>query len=109
MKDGKDINVIKDLKIVEWLKSQLLTTVARLFENLAKGVDSDRVELLDILSEITLLNYLLGKRLGFSYETIDKKVEENIKLSLVDEHTIEKWYGDLSQLQKHLNTIHRQE
>lgn len=109
MKDGKDINLVKDLRTTEWLKSQLLTTVARLFENLAKGVDNDRVELLDTLSNIILLNYVLGRRLGFNYETIDKKVEENIKLSLSDEHTIEKWYGDLSQLQKHLNTMHRQE
>lgn len=109
MKENKDINVIKDLKIVEWLKCELLSAVAHMFEIMSKGINSGREDLLDILANIILLSYLLGKRLGFSYEIIDSKIEDHIKLSLADDHTIEKWYGDLGELQKHLNIKNRQE
>lgn len=109
MSEEKDINVIKDLKIVEWLKCELLSAVAQLFEFLTIGDNSNREEVLDMMSNIVLLSYLLGKRLGFSYETIESKVNDHIKLSLANDHTIEKWYGDLGELQKYLNIKFRQE
>ena len=109
MKEEKDINVIKDLKIVEWLKCELLSAVAHLFQVLTKGINSGREELLDILSNIILVSYLLGKRLGFNYEAMDLKIEDHIKLSLAEDHTIERWYGDLGELKEHLNINNRQE
>ncbi len=109
MSEDKDVNVIKDLKIIEWLKCEMLSAIAQLFETLNKGDNSNREEVLDIIANMVLLSYLLGKRLGFSYESIDSKLKDHIKLSLANDHTIEQWYGDLGELQKHLNTIDRQE
>lgn len=101
-KDDK-IDITKNIKVIEWLKSELLTAVASLFELLIKGIKNSQEALLDVLANIILVTYLLGKRLGFSFEIIDSKIENKIKLGIIEEHKIEKWYGDLSRLREYLN------
>lgn len=104
MRDGKDIDIMKNVKVVEWLKCELLSSVASLFQLLQSGIKNAKDDMLDLISNIILLAYLLGKRLGLSYESIDLKVEDKIKLGLIEEHQVEKWYGDLSELHEYFNT-----
>ncbi|RKD32083.1 MazG-like family protein [Thermohalobacter berrensis] len=99
--NDKNVNITKNIRVIEWLKSELLTAVASLFELLVKGVKNSQDALLDVLANIILVTYLLGKRLGISFDTIDSKVESKIKLGVVEEHNIERWYGDLSKLLDH--------
>lgn len=101
--ENKDIDIIKNMRTVEWLKAQLLNTVANLYSTLAHGEENTRENLEDSISNVVLESLLLGKRLGLSYENIDKALEENIKINLIEEHKIERWYGDLSLLLEHLN------
>lgn len=96
--NDKNIDITKNIKVIEWLKSELLTAIASLFDILVKGVHNSQEAILDILANIILVTYLLGKRLGLSFESIDAKVESKAKLGLVEDHKIEKWYGDLSKL-----------
>ncbi|WP_416199004.1 MAG: MazG-like family protein [Sporanaerobacter sp.] len=107
MRDGKDIDIMKNVKVVEWLKCELLSSVASLFQLLQSGIKNAKDDMLDLISNIILLAYLLGKRLGLSYESIDLKVEDKIKLGLIEEHQVEKWYGDLSELHEYYNTNRR--
>ncbi|WP_313755887.1 MazG-like family protein [Tissierella sp.] len=95
---NKDIDIIKNMKTVEWLKAQLLNTVANLYSTLADGEESTKENLEDIISNLILESLLLGKRLGLDYENIESALRDNIKLNLIEEHKIEKWYGDLSIL-----------
>lgn len=95
---NKDIDIIKNMKTVEWLKAQLLNTVANLYTTLANGEENTRENLEDIISNLILESLLLGKRLGLSYESIESALRDNIKLNLIEEHKIERWYGDLSIL-----------
>jgi len=100
----KEIDITRNIKMIEWLKSELLTVVANLFMVLVNGVKEEVHESVgEILSNIILISYLLGKRLGLSYNAIEMKIENKIKLGLVENHDIEKYYGDLSELVKHLN------
>ena len=94
----KDVNITKNIKVIEWLKSELLTTVASLFEALVNRSKTTQEAILDILANIVFVTYLLGKRLGISFERLDNKIKDKIKLSIVEEHKIEKWYGDLGEL-----------
>lgn len=98
MKDKKDMDIIKNLRTIEWLKSELLTSLANLYELLAKGEENLKEDAEDLTSNIILLSYLLGKRLGLNYEDINSSLQDKIKLNLIEEHKIEKWYGDLSEL-----------
>ena len=100
--NDKNVDITKNIKMIEWLKSELLTAVALLFETLAKGVKNSQEAILDIIANIILITYLLGRRLGLSFENIDSKIEDKAKLGRIEEHNIEKWYGDLSDLSNHL-------
>lgn len=101
--ENKDIDIIKNMRTVEWLKAQLLQTIANLYSTLAHGEENTRENLEDSISNVILESLLLGKRLGLSYENIDKALKENIKINLIEEHKIERWYGDLSSLLEYLN------
>jgi len=37
-----------------------------------------------------------------SSHSIDKKVQDKARLHILEEHHLEKWYGDLSSLHQHL-------
>ena len=95
---NKDIDIIKNMKTVEWLKAQLLNTVASLYTTLANGEENTKENLEDTIANLILESLLLGKRLGLSYESIKSTLRDNIQLNLIEEHKIERWYGDLSIL-----------
>lgn len=100
----KEIDITRNIKIIEWLKSELLTDIANLFKVLVNGMKEEVHETLsDTLSNIILISYLLGRRLGIHYNSIEIKIQNKIKLGLVEEHDVEKYYGDLTELAKHLN------
>ena len=99
----QQIDVTKNVKIIEWLKSELLMTVASLFETLVKGVKGSQETLIDILANIILVTYILGKRLGINFSSIDMRVDEKIKLGILEQHKVEDWYGDLSNLKQYLD------
>ncbi|MCX7923017.1 MAG: MazG-like family protein [Clostridia bacterium] len=101
----KEIDITRNIKIIEWLKSELLTDLANLFKVLVNGMKEEVHDAIsDTLSNIILISYLLGRRLGISYNSIEIKVENKIKLGLIENHDVEKYYGDLSELAKHLNS-----
>ena len=100
----KEVDITRNIKMIEWLKSELLTDVGNLFKGLLNGMrDEVHESVSETLSNIILISYLLGRRLGISYNAIELKVENKVKLGLIDKHDVEKYYGDLSELAKHLN------
>lgn len=106
----KEIDITRNIKLIEWLKSELLADLADLFRALAGGVREELHEAVgEILSNIILISYLLGKRLGISYNSIEMKIHSKVKLGLVENHDVEKYYGDLSELSRHLGSNRRKE
>lgn len=107
LKDGngmhnKDIDIIKNMRTVEWLKAQLLGTVANLYATLANGEENTKENIEDAIAKLILESMLLGKRLGLSYESMGSALKDNIKINLIEEHKIERWYGDLSLLLEYI-------
>ncbi|RCX21031.1 MazG-like nucleotide pyrophosphohydrolase family protein [Anaerobacterium chartisolvens] len=101
----REIDITRNIKTIEWLKSELLTDIANLFKVLVNGMKEEvRDSIAETLSNIILICYLLGRRLGLSYNAIELKIGNKIKLGLIEEHDVEKYYGDLSELSKHLNS-----
>ena len=67
----RDIDITRNIKIIEWLKSELITDVANLFKVLVNGMKEEvHDSISEILSNIILISYLLGTRLGISYNAI---------------------------------------
>ena len=83
-------------------KSEILMSVSELFNILFKGVKSADEALQDILANIIMITYLLAKRLGISFNEIDYRIKEKTSLGIKEDHSIEKWYGDLTNLKNHI-------
>lgn len=106
----KEIDITRNIKLIEWLKGELLTDIANLFRVLVNGMREEvHDSISDTISNIILISYLLGKRLGISYNAVEMKIHNKIKLGLVENHEVEKYYGDLSELSKHLGSSRRKE
>ncbi|CAH2215362.1 MazG-like family protein [Tepidibacter aestuarii] len=102
MKIDRDLDVTKNIKIIEWLKTEILSSVSALYEIMLKGASYTDETIQDILANIIMVTYLLSKRLGFSFSNIDKKIKEKILMAINDDHKVEKWYGDLSELKDYI-------
>ncbi len=104
MAKDAELDIAKNIRLVEWLKSEILTSVAEIYRLLANGIKGSQEALADCLSSMIVAAYLLGKRLGISYDTIGRRIERKIRLGIVEEHDVEKYYGDLTSLGEYCKT-----
>jgi len=95
------VDIAKNLRTIEWLKAELVESVAALLKSLLKAGDE---AVSDCLATIIITTYILGKRVGVNFQYIDFKVESTLKLSINEAHEVEKWYGDLSALLAYLES-----
>lgn len=103
MRLDKGSDITKNVKIVEWMKTEILMSVSDLFNLLFKGVKPLDETLQDTLANIIMITYLLAKRMGISFKEIDYKVKEKIRIGIDEDHSVERWYGDLSNLKEHMD------
>ncbi len=101
---NSDLNIVKNVRIIEWLKAELLSGVGALFKSLIKNNEE---AILDALANLIMGCYFLGKRLGFSYAKIDAKIEQRLDSPEMQEHEIEEWYGDITNLQQYVKERNR--
>ena len=102
---SKGINIAKNIGLIEWLKSELLSSISSLYRALIDRAQDSKEAILDSLANIVLVSYILGRRLGIHYGEIDKRVKEKIRLGLLDDHDVESEYGDLSMLSEHFRQM----
>jgi len=100
----RELDIAKNLRMLEWLRAELVGSVASLLKTMIKGGEE---ALLECLANIIITTYLLGRRIGLTFARIDQKLESKIKLSIEENHEIENWYGDLSALSQHLTAKKR--
>ena len=96
---SKDLDVAKRAKVIEWLKTEVLDHVSRLFKAMWEG-SSARVG--DSLASLIMSSYILGRRLGLSYRDLDDLLIDKLKKHKQEGHQLEDWYQDLSTLQEHI-------
>lgn len=101
----KGMDITRNIKVIEWFKSELLANVANLFKILVDGMKEEiHDELADTLSGIILISYLLGRRLGISYNAVEIKMRNKIRLGLLESNIADKDYEDLDELSRHLDS-----
>ncbi|NLJ78511.1 MAG: hypothetical protein GX329_04040 [Tissierellia bacterium] len=98
MMDKRDLDIIKNLRTIEWLKGEILSSVASLYKILADGEYDAKEDIEDLIANVILSSLLLSKRLGVDYEDVGSSLLDKVKLNLIEEHKIEQWHGDLSEL-----------
>ncbi|SIR50049.1 MazG-like family protein [Paenibacillus macquariensis] len=95
----KDLDVAKRAKVIEWLKTEVVDHVSRLFKALWEG-STARVS--DSIASLIMSSYILGRRLGVSYREIDELLIDKLKKHKQEGHQLEEWYQDISTLEEHL-------
>ncbi|MFF2911519.1 MazG-like family protein [Paenibacillus sp. NPDC057934] len=95
----KDLDVAKRAKVIEWLKTEVIDQVSRLFKALWEG-STTRVG--DSLASLLMSSYILGRRLGISYREMDDLLLEKLRKHRQEGHQLEEWYQDISALEDHM-------
>lgn len=94
-----EIDIARNIRTIDWLKTELLSGVSGLFKALLRGGDE---AITDGLSGLIITCYALARRLGYSFAKLDAKVEAKVRVNIAEGHEIEKWYGDLTALLRHI-------
>lgn len=87
MKFDRNSDVTKNVKIIEWMKKELILSVGDVFDLIFKGVKPLDEALQDTLANIIMITYLLAKRLGISFSEIDYKIKEKIRIGIDQNHS----------------------
>jgi hypothetical protein len=96
--NSPDISIVKNVRTIEWIKAEIVTGIGALFKAMVKNNEE---MILDSLAGLVLGCYFLGKRLGIPFNKLDTKIAERLESSQLQEHEIEEWYGDVTNLEQY--------
>lgn len=99
MNSDKEMDVAKRAKVIEWLKTEVIDQMSRLFKGLWEGKTT---KIADSLASLIVSSYILGRRLGIQYHSLDEAVLDKLNKAKNEGHQLEDWYGDLSALEHHI-------
>lgn len=102
MRFERNSDITKNVKLIEWMKKEIIMSVGDLYDLIFRGVKPLDEALQDTLANIIMMTYLLGKRLGVNFKDIDYQINEKIKKGIKEDHSVESWYGDFTNLKDHL-------
>ncbi len=98
MGDQRDTDIARSFKTIDWLKAEVLGSVASVYRSLASTDEDPRAS--DLANAI-IGCYLLGKRLGIGYAALDEQIDVNVRENIQNGHEVEQWYKDFSALASH--------
>ncbi len=96
----QDFDIARNIKAVEWLKTELVLNAGQVCRALLTAKDEIAVQ---SLANIMMSSYLLAKRLGVSYSKLEDVVQRRAVAAQNEGHELEQWYRDLSALAEHLD------
>jgi hypothetical protein len=102
--NSPDFNIVKNLRTIEWIKAEIVGGLGSLFKAMIKN-NEDVIQ--DSLAGLIISCYFLGKRLGISFTKLDATMQQKLLSSQMQEHEIEQWYGDVSNLENYLKDRNR--
>ncbi|WP_200757598.1 MazG-like family protein [Effusibacillus dendaii] len=94
----KELDIAKNIKMIEWLKTEVVETVAVLFRGFQQGSET---LLKGGLANLVVLSYLMARRLGMRYSQFDSQIREQIRQNLEMDDAFFDWREDLSILEEH--------
>ncbi len=97
---GNEINIAKNIRALEWLKAEMLDSLASLFKNLIKNGTE---EIVDNIAQLIVCCFLLAKRLGLSFGQIEQQVYYKVNTLLKEGNQLEDWHGDISLFKEYLD------
>ena len=98
-----NFNIMKNIKIIEDLKAQLLCIIGEFFRLLTKGNNVAKDAILECVSGAIIILYVLGEKLGYPFEDIDKTMKTKLDLGIRSEDQVEKEGKSLSRLKRYIS------
>lgn len=95
----RDLDVATRARTIEWLKTEVVDQVSRLFKAIWDGSSA---RLTDSLAGLIASSYILGRRLGVSFRDLDRAVADKLAKLKQEGHQLEDQYQDLSLLSEHI-------
>jgi len=103
-KKNYEVLFASNLKMTESLKAELASAVGTLFKALLKA---EHNAIIDALAGIIIITYLLGRRLGIEFNTIDLMAKKNLQTGIGDTKEKDQWYEDMNELFLYLDNRKR--
>ena len=102
----KELDVAKNIKIIESLKCELLSDLSQLYSGMANPDSMEQQERDDILANMIMVTYMLAKKLGVPYHTLDLKILNKLKVGII-QNSDNEWYKEIAGLSRHIEKSRR--
>ena len=97
----KEVDVAQNIKIIESLKCELLSDLSQLYTGMSNPDYMETQERDDILANMIMVTYMLAKKLGVPYHTLDLKILNKLKVGIIQNGDNE-WYKEIAGLSRHI-------
>lgn len=98
-KEAGDFDLARNIKAIEWLKTEIVVNAAMV----CRALQSTKDQLVqEALADTMLCCYLLARKLGVSYSRLENAVQERARKAFLDDPASRQWSRDLSDLAEHL-------
>lgn len=98
---GKETGIAQNMKMIEWLKVDLLSSVTALYRGMARASEE---LILEALTGTIITCYVLARRLGLSFSRLDLHLMARLRAGVEGGPAGEEWYQDFAALQEYLLT-----
>lgn len=95
----RDMDVANRVRMIEWLKTEVVDQTSRLFKAMWDGSTS---RVIDGLAGLIASSYILGRRLGIPYRDLDNAIADKLAKLKHEGHQLEDQYRDLTDLSEHI-------
>ncbi len=101
--DKKEV-FARNLKVSEALKIELLEALSDLSKATLKN---DHANICDSLATIITIAYILGRKLGIDFTTLDYLAYQKLQGGIAETDEEDQWYDDMRYLMLYLDTRKR--
>ncbi|NLO22142.1 MAG: hypothetical protein GX119_09100 [Syntrophomonadaceae bacterium] len=89
-----------NLRVSESLKAQLVEALSDLFKATLKN---DHAKTCDSLAAIISIAYILGRKLGIDFTTVDYLANQKLQAGIMESDEKDQWYEDMRYLMLYLD------
>ncbi len=95
----RDLDVATRARMIEWLKTEVVDQMSRLFKAIWDGSTTRAT---DSLAGLIASSYILGRRLGIPYRDLDNAIADKLAKLRQEGHQLEDQSRDLTELSEHI-------
>ncbi len=99
----RDLNIMRNVKIIENLKAQLIRVIGDFYTLLTRGSNVAEEAIVECIAGAIIILYVLGEKLGYSLPEIDHEMKKKLDFGIRAEDEVEKEGKSLSKLKEYIS------